>query len=74
MSGRPRTTSFVEGSKNTNPNFGGMKISSKDGSKVSSLPSPNINKKRIKSGLLTKRYSRQIEKYPPRLMMAETFE
>jgi glycogen synthase kinase 3 beta len=34
MSGRPRTTSFVEGSKNTNPNFGGMKISSKDGSKV----------------------------------------
>jgi len=34
MSSRPRTTSFVEASKNNNPNFGGMKISSKDGSKV----------------------------------------
>jgi len=31
---RPRTTSFVEAQKSTNPNFGGMKISSKDGSKV----------------------------------------
>jgi len=33
-SSRPRTTSFVEAQKSTNPNFGGMKISSKDGSKV----------------------------------------
>ena len=33
-SSRPRTTSFVEGSKGNNPNFGGLKISSKDGSKV----------------------------------------
>ena len=33
-SSRPRTTSFVEGNKNNNPNFGGLKISSKDGSKV----------------------------------------
>lgn len=34
MSNRPRTTSFVEGSKTANTNFGGLKISSKDGSKV----------------------------------------
>ncbi|TRY63873.1 hypothetical protein TCAL_00887 [Tigriopus californicus] len=34
MSNRPRTTSFVEGSKAANTNFGGLKISSKDGSKV----------------------------------------
>ena len=33
-SSRPRTTSFVEGSSKNNPNFGGLKISSKDGSKV----------------------------------------
>lgn len=31
---RPRTTSFVEGSKSNNANLGGLKISSKDGSKV----------------------------------------
>eukprot|EP00095_Tigriopus_kingsejongensis_P005475 maker-scaffold491_size156641-snap-gene-0.33 protein:Tk05475 transcript:maker-scaffold491_size156641-snap-gene-0.33-mRNA-1 annotation:"glycogen synthase kinase-3 beta isoform x4" len=34
MSNRPRTTSIVEGSKNANANFGGLKISSKDGNKV----------------------------------------
>ena len=34
MTSRPRTTSFVEAQKSSNPNFGGMKISSKDGSKV----------------------------------------
>ena len=34
-SSRPRTTSFVDANKSNNPNFGGMKISSKDGSKVS---------------------------------------
>jgi len=34
MTSRPRTTSFVEAQKSNNPNFGGMKISSKDGSKV----------------------------------------
>ncbi len=34
-SSRPRTTSFVEGGKGANSNsFGGLKISSKDGSKV----------------------------------------
>ncbi len=34
-SSRPRTTSFVEGGKGGNANsFGGLKISSKDGSKV----------------------------------------
>ena len=33
-SSRPRTTSFVEGGKGGNTNFGGLKISSKDGSKV----------------------------------------
>jgi len=33
-SSRPRTTSFIESQKNNNPSFGGMKISSKDGSKV----------------------------------------
>ena len=27
MTSRPRTTSFVEAQKSTNPNFGGMKIS-----------------------------------------------
>ena len=34
-SSRPRTTSFVEAQNKNSPNFGGMKISSKDGSKVS---------------------------------------
>ena len=34
MTSRPRTTSVVEAQKSNNPNFGGMKISSKDGSKV----------------------------------------
>jgi len=34
MTSRPRTTSFVEAQKSSNSNFGGMKISSKDGSKV----------------------------------------
>jgi len=33
-SSRPRTTSFVEAQNKNSPNFGGMKISSKDGSKV----------------------------------------
>jgi len=33
-SSRPRTTSFIEAHKTNNPNLGGMKISSKDGSKV----------------------------------------
>jgi len=28
---RPRTTSFVDGAKGGNSNFGGLKISSKDG-------------------------------------------
>ncbi|XP_046431396.1 glycogen synthase kinase-3 beta isoform X5 [Neodiprion virginianus] len=38
MSGRPRTTSFAEGNKPpTNPPLGGMKISSKDGSKVTTV-------------------------------------
>nr|XP_033327873.1 glycogen synthase kinase-3 beta-like isoform X4 [Megalopta genalis] len=38
MSGRPRTTSFAEGNKvHTNPPLGGMKISSKDGSKVTTV-------------------------------------
>ena len=35
MTSRPRTTSFVDSHKSGNSNFaGGMKISSKDGSKV----------------------------------------
>ena len=35
MTSRPRTTSFVDSQKSGNANnFGGMKISSKDGSKV----------------------------------------
>ena len=35
MTSRPRTTSFVDSQKGGNANnFGGMKISSKDGSKV----------------------------------------
>ena len=35
MTSRPRTTSFVDPQKSSNTNnFGGMKISSKDGSKV----------------------------------------
>ena len=35
MTSRPRTTSFVDSQKGSNANnFGGMKISSKDGSKV----------------------------------------
>jgi len=34
MASRPRTTSFVEAQKSNNSNFGGLKISSKDGSKV----------------------------------------
>jgi len=38
MSGRPRTTSFAEGNKQPpNPPLGGMKISSKDGSKVTTV-------------------------------------
>ncbi|KAF7993397.1 hypothetical protein HCN44_007900 [Aphidius gifuensis] len=38
MSGRPRTTSFAEGTKPpANPPVGGMKISSKDGSKVTTV-------------------------------------
>ncbi|XP_015436375.1 PREDICTED: glycogen synthase kinase-3 beta-like isoform X2 [Dufourea novaeangliae] len=38
MSGRPRTTSFAEGNKlPANPPMGGMKISSKDGSKVTTV-------------------------------------
>ncbi|XP_046831520.1 glycogen synthase kinase-3 beta isoform X7 [Vespa crabro] len=38
MSGRPRTTSFAEGNKPpANPPLGGMKISSKDGSKVTTV-------------------------------------
>lgn len=38
MSGRPRTTSFAEGNKQpANPPLGGMKISSKDGSKVTTV-------------------------------------
>ena len=34
MTSRPRTTSFVDSQKSANANFAGMKISSKDGSKV----------------------------------------
>ena len=34
MTSRPRTTSFVDSQKCNNTNFAGMKISSKDGSKV----------------------------------------
>ena len=34
MTSRPRTTSFVDSQKSNNTNFAGMKISSKDGSKV----------------------------------------
>ena len=34
MTSRPRTTSFVDSQKSANTNFAGMKISSKDGSKV----------------------------------------
>ncbi|XP_076172742.1 glycogen synthase kinase-3 beta isoform X5 [Ptiloglossa arizonensis] len=38
MSGRPRTTSFAEGNKlPANPPLGGIKISSKDGSKVTTV-------------------------------------
>lgn len=38
MSGRPRTTSFAEGNKQQpNPPLGGMKISSKDGSKITTV-------------------------------------
>ncbi|XP_023705269.1 protein kinase shaggy isoform X5 [Cryptotermes secundus] len=38
MSGRPRTTSFAEGNKQPpNPPLGGMKISSKDGNKVTTV-------------------------------------
>uniref|UniRef100_A0A336KSE0 CSON014301 protein n=1 Tax=Culicoides sonorensis TaxID=179676 RepID=A0A336KSE0_CULSO len=37
MSGRPRTTSFAEGKTQPNPVMGGMKISSKDGSKVTTV-------------------------------------
>ncbi|KAL1506039.1 hypothetical protein ABEB36_005474 [Hypothenemus hampei] len=38
MSGRPRTTSFAEGNKQPlNPPLGGMRISSKDGSKVTTV-------------------------------------
>ncbi|XP_063978211.1 glycogen synthase kinase-3 beta-like isoform X2 [Diachasmimorpha longicaudata] len=38
MSGRPRTTSFAEGTKPpANPPLGGMKISSRDGSKVTTV-------------------------------------
>ncbi|GLV35825.1 shaggy [Carabus blaptoides fortunei] len=38
MSGRPRTTSFAEGNKQPlNPPLGGMKISSKDGGKVTTV-------------------------------------
>lgn len=38
MSGRPRTTSFAEGNKQgSQPSFGGMKISSKDGSKITTV-------------------------------------
>ncbi|KAK7600799.1 hypothetical protein V9T40_008240 [Parthenolecanium corni] len=38
MSGRPRTTSFAEGNKQSpNPPLGGFKISSKDGSRVTTV-------------------------------------
>lgn len=39
MSGRPRTTSFAEGNKQSQPTFGGMKISSlgKDGNKMTTV-------------------------------------
>lgn len=37
MSGRPRTTSFAEGNKQPNPVVEGMRISSKDGSKVTTV-------------------------------------
>lgn len=37
MSGRPRTTSFAETNKQSQPSFAGIKISSKDGSKVTTV-------------------------------------
>ena len=47
-SSRPRTTSFVESQKSGSQSFGGMKISSKDGSKVRSQEYLNYYQKGVK--------------------------